>query len=298
MKRTKQSGSISVGVFAGVVCLILFGIYCAKGNPLLQTTMQAQENEQRVDAMRAANNLFSRMKALMGEVKTASGVFIPAIFALNYYEGHWKLGSFKNIDPVKVDDSDTLTVHEFRLSTLKTNFDEAGTLAESIDVEVVGGDLEKTVRGRIPLRPPAPYDIKLQVRQGGTWSDDLAQLQAGKNEFRVVASGIAFDGRASVNGILINEFGGFDANGKIRHKAYNYLAKNEEIGRFSFTFPRSDDSARLPEPCAVYPLDGIYSIEVEVNGPDRSEQSRLRLLSKVLLKKDKEKKREREKENR
>lgn len=310
MKQDSQSGSMSLVVLAAITSLVLVGSYISRNSMLLrQITSQAKQTQQDVDGANTAYSLFSRLKGLLGGGKTPSGAYIPAVFAVNYYEGNWKLTARENLNQVKVNDSRTLTISlpsiagssmgdaarvlsgektfdqidskEFHLSTLRTNFDESGILAESIDFETIGGTAEKNLRGRIPLQHPAPYDIKLQVLKDGVWSYDLSSLQPGKNEFRVLASGIAFDGKALVNGMLVSEFGGFDADGKIRHKAYNHLAKDEEIGRFPYTFPANENVSADAATCSVTPLDMNFSINVEVNSPDRKVESRAILDTKV-----------------
>lgn len=254
------------------------------------------------DKKRNVVNGISVAKALLSPRREGSSEPLPALFPVNYYDSLWKMSnpkkkveSFRWDDPLKfvvsLPSTDTPEYgriasimqgslaffdqnprSEIEILSLRTNFNPSYREALSIDVQAkLKG--EGVMNARINLAPVAPSDVKIQYKRSGEseWRSIPNSLNSGDYDFRVLASGIAFDGIAYLNGMKIAEFGGFDPSGRIRHKAVSYSSVDEEIGRFSHPF-RAEKSFDNTS-CKVVSGTGSYVLNIVVNGPAGTDET-------------------------
>lgn len=299
-----QGGSSSVIAIACVGALSSLFIVQSKISRENANTIQKSKIENlSQDNERNVINGISVAKALLSPRREGGAESIPTLVATNYYDTEWKLtkaknktGSFELVDPRKfavslpyliAPDSKQIAsimaggqsffglkqANEIEFSSVKTNFDPSRRKALSIDVQVKPKG-KRITNARINLAPVAPTEIKFQYRKEGEsgWKSIPGSLGPGTYEFRVLASGIAFDGVAYLNGTKISEFGGFDdESGEIRHKAVSYSSIDEEMVRFtrSFNINREYNSAS----CQMIPETGSYELSMVVNSPSGTEET-------------------------
>ncbi|MCX6128526.1 MAG: hypothetical protein NTX25_05600 [Proteobacteria bacterium] len=317
-----EQGSLQLAAIVGLGMATFLGIYLSNQNQSnLASLREAKSERISTDATDASYSALSRMKALIS-TKKINDKYLPALYATNYYDLNWQmlhnqdiiglnkvpllspnkvlLKSFKPEGQSKEKLSEIFEGHtsqaevasdEISIAILRTNFSSNGRLAESLDVMLVNqskqGSVAKefSMKARIAIDAPAPYDAKLQISEHdkNQWqsiqeskpgSKSRMDISEGEYDLRLLASGVAFDGDININTIDKATVGGFQLEGgkvKISHKANNYLAKDEEIGRISRQF-----GANRPNPnvCVFDSKDGNYTIEVVLRGPDGQASSK------------------------
>lgn len=293
-----QRGSVSAVVMASILALSsVFAVIYRVTQQNSHSIAKARTENFNQDRNRSFINGVSISKALLSPKRQGSTEPIPAVFAENYYDPVWNITSAqaKN-DGFKLLNARTFAVSlpylltpgskelasimqgsqsffannaniEIDFYSLKTNFDSNGRQALSIDLQAKSKG-KSIVTARIPLAAVAPRDVKVEYSKPGEndWHSLPSSLDGGKYDFRVLASGIAFDGVAYLNGTKIAEFGGFDDSGKIRHKAVSYKAIDEVVGSFTYDLAGGDETF-LPDECKVTSVGENYALSVVVNSP-------------------------------
>lgn len=278
VKQTKQSGSFTLVAIAAVVALSLTTLLVQKfSRGALHAIDGAKVERNRMETNIAALNSIARYKALVSTSKREDGVYIPTLFARDYYADKWAIIadgpiggmvtrkgskvtfaersqnlSLDQIQSLMKSGTTNVPMEKVSVKLLRIHKSADRRITTSMDIVATGREANGKsqtieVPGRLKLEVPTPYNAKIVFRKPGgalTVMRDGISLADGPYEFAVAVSGVAFDADILFNGQVLQTFGGFDENKKITHKAVSYGSKDKIIGPF-FNF---NPTAPAPEP--------------------------------------------------
>lgn len=284
-RPSKQAGSVTIVAIAAVAAISMATLLIHKySKGALHAIDAAKVDRNRTETNISALNAMARYKALITPSKREPDVYIPTLFAKDYYADRWSLVAFGSIGGVVSRKGSKVT---FAAPSQDLNHDQIGTLmrsgtanavAENVSVrmlkihkdadgrvttamdiiavsrEAKGRTQKLSLPSRVKLAVPTPFDAKILYRKPGgkiLVMKNGDELTDGPYEFAVGISGVAFDGDILLNGEVMKTFGGFDQNKKITHKAVNYAAKDKVVGpwfNFNPTVPAPE-----PDPGEIAP---------------------------------------------